>query len=62
MDIEERLVWTVHPDGLHIHVGGRLVGVIDPDEGIHLIASFADCIRHYMAAKKNPALGGVNSG
>lgn len=55
MDIEERLVWTVHPDGLHIHVGGRLVGVIDPNEGLHLIASFADCVRHYMAAKENPA-------
>ena len=48
---KQKIIWTVHPDGLHIHVEGQLVGVIDPDEGLHLMAQFADCIRHYMVAK-----------
>lgn len=48
---KQKIIWTVHPDGLHIHVEGRLVGVIDPEEGLHLMAQFADCVRHYMISK-----------
>jgi len=64
MDIKKQLVWTVHPDGVHIHVEGRLVGVIPIHEGAYLIEQLAPSVVAYMHSlqeeRKNPALGGVN--
>ena len=52
MDTEKRLIWTVHPDGVHIHREGRLVGVIPVSEGIHLIQDLSDCVRDYFEAMR----------
>ena len=54
MDTQTKIIWTVHPDGLHIHVEGRLVGVIPVSEGIHLMQQLADCVRHWMDEQKTP--------
>lgn len=48
MDTEERLVWTVHPDGVHVHIEGRLVGVIPVSEGMYLIEQLAPSVVAYM--------------
>mgnify|MGYP003351520238 FL=1 len=42
------IVWTVHPDGLHIHTEGRLVGVIDVSQGMYLIEQLAPSVVDYM--------------
>ncbi len=48
MDTEKRLIWTVHPDGVHVHREGRLVGVIPICEGMHLIQDLAPHMRDYF--------------
>lgn len=53
------IVWTVHPDGLHIHKEGRLVGVIDVSQGMYLIEQLSPSVVAYMHSlqdkQKNPA-------
>jgi len=48
MATEERIVWTVHPDGVHVHVEGRLVGVIPVSQGMYLIEQLAPSVVAYM--------------
>lgn len=48
MDTQTKIIWTVHPDGVHIHVEGRLVGVIPVFEGMHLIEQLAPSVVAYM--------------
>jgi len=48
MDTQAKIIWTVHPDGLHIHVEGRLVGVIPVSEGAYLIEQLAPSVVAYI--------------
>jgi len=42
------IVWTVHPDGVHVHVEGRLIGVIPVSQGMYLIEQLAPSVVAYM--------------
>lgn len=46
------IVWTVHPDGVHIHTEGHLVGVIDVSQGMYLIEQLAPSVVAYMHSLK----------
>jgi len=48
MDTKAKIIWTVHPDGVHVHREGRLVGVIPICEGMHLIEQLAPSVVAYM--------------
>ena len=48
MDTQTKIIWTVHPDGVHIHREGRLVGVIPVSEGAYLIEQLAPSVVAYM--------------
>ena len=58
MATQAKIIWTVHPDGVHVHREGRLVGVIPVSEGIHLIEQLAPSVVAYMHSlkekQKNP--------
>ena len=42
------IVWTVHPDGVHVHLEGRLIGVIPVSQGMYLIEQLAPSVVAYM--------------
>jgi len=48
MDTQTKIIWTVHPDGVHVHVEGRLVGVIPVSEGAYLIEQLAPSVVAYI--------------
>ena len=48
MDTQTKIIWTVHPDGVHVHVEGRLIGVIPVCEGAYLIEQLAPSVVDYM--------------